>query len=366
MYNYLKNLTEINELWFFSRIQEIDWYTIESFSYRLLSWSEFNEDSRRKESRWIAYIYWRELKEPKLFTIWYHKFFNYWEGEGEKSTVNLLKTEKIESITDKLDGSLIMVWKLPTWKIVTKSKTSIISDQAIASQRVINKNKNLKNFINTLLDREMFPIFEYVWPKNRIVIWYKEEDLILLWIRKVNREYLSYKDVLDLYKDYQVETWITKVYWDDLTLDKILSLKEKDTWYEWFIVNLSNWERVKIKLDYYIRLHHTKDEINNDKKLVRNALYEELDDLRSLFAEEIEILERINNVESQVFKYYNLIRSKVESEYLRTKEFERKEYAICHKEKNPDIFWLLMSKYLWKLEENNIKDYVEKTMLIKE
>jgi hypothetical protein len=51
----------------------------------------------------MAFIYGKEIKKPRLFTLGFHKFFNYGEGEGEKSSINLVKTGKIEYISDKLD-----------------------------------------------------------------------------------------------------------------------------------------------------------------------------------------------------------------------------------------------------------------------
>ena len=62
---------------FYSVEQEIDWYKIESFSYRLAAYSDFEKNDWSLDMRGIAFITWNEIKTPKLFTVWFHKFFNY-------------------------------------------------------------------------------------------------------------------------------------------------------------------------------------------------------------------------------------------------------------------------------------------------
>jgi len=166
---------------FFSKKVEYKGYTIESFNYRLAWFSDF-DNQIKKEMRGIAFIYWKEIKEPQLFTIWLHKFFNY----GEWDTLDILKKKEIISINDKLDGSLIMFWKLPNWEIIAKTKKVIESEIIESVKKLLLKNKNIEKFISKILDKWYFPIFEYIGPDNQIVIPYKKSDLILLAIRDSN------------------------------------------------------------------------------------------------------------------------------------------------------------------------------------
>lgn len=369
-YKVFKEITETTEN-FYSSIQTIDWYNIESFSYRLASWWDFQEDLIRKEMRWIAFISGNEIKEPKLFTVWFHKFFNYGEWDEENWTINLLRKFEVESINDKLDGSLIMFWKLPTWKVIAKSKTSINSEMSEKVNEIIEKDKKLYDFISLLLDEWLYPIFEYIWPDNRIVVDYQNSDLVLLWIRTKKGEYLDFEKVKVLHWKYIKHTSITEEF--KISFEEVLEKKKTDKWYEWFIVTLKWGERVKVKLDSYVILHHTKDEINNIKKLIKAALNEDLDDLRTLFSDEPNTLERISKVEQIVFNYYNHIQSMTENAFEETKDYSKKEYAIFHRENNSEIFSLLMQKY-WREDETwviqrsepDYKTFVEKTLVINE
>lgn len=175
LYNTFKKYTIEHPEIFFSRIEEYDWYTIEHFSYRLASFYDF-DTLEKLEMRWIAFIYGKEIKTPKLFTVWFHKFFNYWEGDTIENIGNI----EIESITNKLDGSLIMIWKMPDWEILAKTKTTINNEQSIKAKGIIDNNPNLKRFINDLIEQWLYPLFEYIWIDNKIVVTYPERDLTLL------------------------------------------------------------------------------------------------------------------------------------------------------------------------------------------
>lgn len=361
LYSKFKKSIENSET-FYSSSQTIDWNIIESFSYRLASWSEFNSDSLKKEMRGLAFITDKE-KNTNLFTIWFHKFFNYWEWEWENSTVNILHREQIESIDDKLDWSLILVWRLPDNRIIAKSKTSINSDQAVKSTEIINKSKELQFFINTLLDNWLFPIFEYVWPDNRIVLSYNTSELVLTGIRKTkDGTYLHRNEREKLRKELapNLKSSVSHEIW----FNDVLQKQENDKWYEWFVVSFKNGDRMKVKLKSYVQLHHTKDEVNNVKRVIEMALDENLDDLRTLFVEDQNVLEYITRVEDEVFKLYNHIVTTVEAAYTATKDLPRKEFAIYHKEN--DYFGLIMQKYVsmteWKEWIPDYKTFVKKTI----
>lgn len=365
LYNKLKELIKDSKTFCISK-QVIDWFTIESFSYKLANWSEFNENKLKKEMRGLAFITSPE-GETSLFTIWFHKFFNYWEGEGENSTINILQREEIVSIDDKLDGSLILVWRLPTWKILAKSKTSISSEQAVKSTEIINQDKKLQEFIHTLLDSWLYPIFEYIGPDNKVVLTYTKSELILTGIRRAKDwTYLLKEEVEKLRQTYIPHIKSSKSY--SLTIEEVLRKQKEDKGYEWFVVSLKNGDKIKIKLESYVQLHHTRDEISNTKKIIEMALDEKLDDLRTLFIGDTWILDYISKIESEVFKTYNYLVSRVETEYEKTKDLIKRDFAIYHQKHNKDIFWLLIEKYMEHSEGKkgpDYKDYVKKTIDLK-
>ena len=80
-------------------------------------------------------------------------------------------------INNKEDGSISSFVKLPNGKILGKSKMSFESDQAIGMNRIYNKNKDVKSFVDWTLDNDIIAIFEYVSPTNKIVLNYTKEDM---------------------------------------------------------------------------------------------------------------------------------------------------------------------------------------------
>lgn len=299
IYDELKKLTQLGES-FYSSFQEIDGYTVENFSYRLANYEMFNQGNAR-EMRGIAYIYGNEIDTPELFTIGYHKFFNY----GEWNTLDEVKGREIESIQDKLDGSLVMFWKLPNWKIIAKSKTSINSFVAEFANNYISQDEQLYNFINTCLEKDIFPIFEYIWPENRIVVSYKTSELVLLWMRKISGEYMSFDEIKQARDKYIPHISLSGLQ-SYTTIEELLEKQATDEWYEWFIVNFSDGYKLKIKLQSYVLKHRAKDNIYNEKALIEICLNEETDDLRTLFIWDQESLDIIDTVEKKVFEYYNV------------------------------------------------------------
>lgn len=101
------------------------------------------------------------------------KFFNY--GQAESKTYE--ENEEV-IVTDKVDGSLGILYKTPHggWAIATRGSFS--SDQAIHATKVLNEKyaHKLKEF--TTLETWLF---EIVYPENRIVVDYDGmDDLVLL------------------------------------------------------------------------------------------------------------------------------------------------------------------------------------------
>jgi T4 RnlA family RNA ligase len=242
---------------------------------------------------------------------------------------------------------------LPSGKIIAKSKTSIYSEQAIAANKIINTNKKLYTFIKKSLEEGNYPIFEYVGPSNRIVIPYKKEELILLSIRNKSFKYLPVNIIESKCKTNMVK--FSKPI--PITLEEVLKRKEQDRGYEGFVISLEDGEKIKCKLDTYVKLHYAKKEISNIKKIIALALDENLDDLRSLFSEEPEYLNRINTIEKLCFGFFHKTEREVFVQYKETKNLNRKDYAIFHKERNKNIFPLLMQAFVIGIEQANYKKH---------
>jgi hypothetical protein len=163
----------------------------------------------------------------------FKKFFNIEEGK-------YTPTEKFE-VFEKMDGSLgIVFWYEGKWILATRG--SFTSDQAIKGTEI------LKRYNTDILFRHMTFCFEIIYPENRIVLDYgDDEKLVML-------------GAFDRWgKDYDISDWdewgfdVVKKYDGIKDFKELKSMVKDDQ--EGFVVKFTNGDRVKVKGVEYLRLH---------------------------------------------------------------------------------------------------------------
>ena len=163
----------------------------------------------------------------------FQKFFNIEEGKFEP-------TEEFE-VYEKMDGSLgIVFWYEGQWVVATRG--SFGSDQAIKAREI------LKRYNTDIMFRHLTFCFEIIYPENRIVLDYGDDEKLVL---------LGTFDKRG--KETDSEIWsqwgfdVVKKY-DGIKDFKELKSMVKDN-QEGFVVRFSNGDRVKVKGVEYLRLH---------------------------------------------------------------------------------------------------------------
>jgi T4 RnlA family RNA ligase len=355
LYKGLKNLSDTDETFYFSD-QEIEVnskiYIIRSFSYRLASWSAF-QLPYAKESRGTAFYVEKgkeDTDEWKLFCRAYKKFFNL--GEGIPVDEYISKYEPKASYT-KYDGSLILFGKIDG-KVIAKSKTSINSDQAKLAQKLYDTNfdNKIKEVIDDILLDDYTPVFELVGPSNVIVLRYDNDRLVLL--GEVDN---ADGTVLPAWDEGQTAPKKYGFTWDELL--EIKETSKPDI--EGFVVETSNNEFVKVKVNSYVSLHKLKDSVNNIKSLTEIILAEAVDDLIGSFQHDQKTIDYIVNVQEKISHKYNHLVVSVEDFYTENKELIRKDYAIKAQKEIKPIMGLVMDKYLGR--EPKYKEFFLKTKM---
>lgn len=163
----------------------------------------------------------------------FKKFFNIEEGKFEPS-------EKFE-VYEKMDGSLgIVFWFQGQWVIATRG--SFTSDQSIKAREL------LKKYNTDIMFRHLTFCFEIIYPENRIVLDYgNEEKLVLLGtFDNTGKEY----DV-DMWSQYGFD--VVKKYDGINDYKQLKEMVKNDQ--EGFVVKFSNGDRIKVKGVEYLRLH---------------------------------------------------------------------------------------------------------------
>ena len=172
------------------------------------------------------------------------KFFNI--EEADSKVPDGLSYEVFE----KLDGSMINMAYYEDELIVT-SKGSFESEQSEKAKELL-KNK----YANAKFEKGYTYVFEIIYPENRIVVDYgDEEKLVLLAIRTTeNGEESSSEDMkkfanvngFDIAEQFELDM-------NDLRLYEKYEKEFKNK--EGFVVRFSNGHRVKIKYEIYFLLH---------------------------------------------------------------------------------------------------------------
>lgn len=329
-YNQCREICDANDNFlFFETIHEVDGYKISIFSYRLARASDFacpvtkNPKLKAHEVRGITFVFNLDGSLFKRFLM-LDKFWNM--DQEETSMYSVIKDYKIKSIYEKEDGSIASFIKLPNGKSVARSKASFISDQAIEIQRIYNEWKNIKKFVDWCLNNEIIPIFEYVAPTNRIVIKYSNPDLILLRMRdNTTGKYLDINDYTDMLDGITV----AKVY-NEYTLDNLIELKDVIEGKEGWIVQFENGKMIKIKTEYYKRLHGLfTDDINRENTLINLIINEKIDDVLSQIDDEDKKkeIERISDIINNYIRKASDIIDDLMIKYTG----DRKDFAIRYR-----------------------------------
>lgn len=285
------------------------------------------------------------------------KFFNLDENP---LTMNL-DLSTIVNVMDKADGSLISTF-IDNGVLFTKSKASIFSDQATAANQLLLDidYADLRERA-TELAKEGFTLnFEYVSPGNRIVLAYEKPDLILLNVRHNDSgEYVPYQELV---RDTVLRKYLVKQVDVDLSLppEELISNIRGMYGIEGYVFVLEDGTKFKLKTDWYSMLHRTKDTLNNNKDLFEVIVWNQIDDIRSLFDDEAS-LNKIKKFEEVFLKYLSESLSTIDELRKELAGADRKQYAITAqtKLKNSDQFYLfgtMMQLFEAKIDNEYLVD----------
>ena len=202
-----------------------------------------------------------------VLAIPFEKFPNYGsnEIEGYEDDINF---DKIESITEKLDGSLGISYFFND-EIRFATKGSFTSEQATKATELWRERHAMYENLEKYYDAPATFLVEIIYPENRIVVNYKDrEELVLIGVNRLlphahTVEY-SYK-ALKHESDWLHMKLVTK--YDELTLEQILEQKKSlPANEEGWIVKFLNGKRLKIKGEQYLNVHRIKHGLSEKAK----------------------------------------------------------------------------------------------------
>ena len=199
------------------------------------------------------------LQTTEVLARPFAKFFNY--GEPEAPLIDM--DAEVYWQGNKEDGSLGIGYMRPDGRPAIATRGSFASEQAIHATNLVRENEILAGDIAFYTAINLTPVYEIIFPENRIVLDYGDRDeLIKLGcIDVVSGAYLA-----------PIGARPTQ-----LTLKEILSLPPRDNAEGW-VVWIDPHTAVKIKYEAYVELHRIVTGLNRKSvwRALRDGTYKEL------------------------------------------------------------------------------------------
>jgi T4 RnlA family RNA ligase len=212
-------------------------------------------------------------KNGKTIRRTMQKYFNYMEKPEE---VSFFDIKKEHVILEKLDGSMVSPF-LVNNNLLYGTKAGV-TDVSKLAEKFVNGKNNYFEFSMNMVENLYTPSFEFVSRKQRIVIDYEEENLILTAIRHMyTGEYIDISEMNKIAKNFDIP--VVKTYGNIKNIDQFIQETKELIGMEGYVVRFDGGQMFKIKGDEYCDIHHTVSYFESEKNSVLMVLEDKVDDV---------------------------------------------------------------------------------------
>jgi RNA ligase len=181
------------------------------------------------------------VDDERIVATPFPKFFNL----GER---NDYIPDRPFEVYEKVDGSLIILfWYDGEWRTATKG--SFNSSQAQWAHKKLYQDQMALD----LLDRDVTYLLEAVYPENRIVVSYPEEQLVILGGYRNDGTELGYMDLF--HAAAMMGARVVRIHKYEHFSQMVEEARALPLTHEGFVVRFEGGYRLKIKADEYTRVH---------------------------------------------------------------------------------------------------------------
>ena len=204
----------------------------------------------------------------------FHKFFNV--NERAETQTHEIDMSQPHVIMEKMDGSMIRPILVDGYlRLATKMGVTNVAMDAETYLAGRADAWDIKLWMERLVKLGLTPIFEFVSPFNQIVLPYEQADLVLLAIRhNESGNYLARQNGVPEGLTYVPEYGSIKG-----NLSEYIARQREAEGREGDIIRFADGHMVKVKNDWYVRIHKTVDRIVFDRNIVDLIINEEVDDV---------------------------------------------------------------------------------------
>ena len=226
----------------------------------------------RRECRGIIF----DSKSGAIIRRPFHKFFNV--NEREETQDHVVDLSRPHAILEKLDGSMIAPFMV-NGEMIWGTKMGA-TDVAKPVEEFVKNHPRYVDFAIDCIQKGFTPIFEWCSRKQRIVLDYKEDQLILTAIRKMDTGvYTNYDFLRGWEKHYNIP--VVRAFEPQTDMKAFLEYVHDLEDLEGFVVRFDDGHMLKLKCHWYLQIHKAKEAILQDRNIVELILEEKLDDIKA-------------------------------------------------------------------------------------
>lgn len=224
----------------------------------------------RREARGLIFD-----KEGRIMSRPFHKFFNV--NEREETMSHHIDTSQPHIVMEKMDGSMIRPILVDGHlRLATKMGITDVAMQAEVWLAAQHPSKT--EWLRYQVENGMTPLFEWVSPMNQIVLEYEDADLVYLGSRSNTMgDYFFRQDA--------PFTFVARYGSLDGNMTDYIARARQQKGREGDIIRFADGHMLKVKNDWYVRIHKIIDQVKSDRNIVSLILHEELDDVLSMLPE---------------------------------------------------------------------------------
>ena len=250
-------------------VAEKEGYTV--INYNVMMADTFDCPIRR-ECRGIIF----DSETGEILRRPFHKFFNV--NEREETQDHVVDLSRPHVILEKLDGSMIAPFRVDRQTIWGTKMGA--TDVAKPVEEFVKNHPVYADFALGLLTSECTPIFEWCSRKQRIVLDYPEDRLILTGIREnVSGKYWTHTEMREYAEIFGIP--VVRQFEPQTDMKAFLEYVSGLEDLEGFIVRFDDGHMLKLKCHWYLQIHKAKEAILQDRNIVELILDEKLDDVKA-------------------------------------------------------------------------------------
>ena len=262
-------------------------------------------------------------KNGRIMARRLHKFFNV--NERDETQFSVIDFTQPHVILEKLDGS--MITPVVTDAGIRWGTKMGLTDVAMGAEEFVARHPKYADFARGVIGRGFTPIFEWCSRKQRIVVDYPEDRLVLIAVRNtVTGEYASYEKLLE-YNNYHGIAVVKSYKGTAENMKSLMDETKESEGIEGWIIRFNDGHMLKIKGEWYVRIHKTKDNLTHEKNVVDLLVNEKMDDAKAFMMDDDR-----KRVEAFETEFWEGVASKVDKydKYwmmVQASNLDRKAYA---------------------------------------